>query len=134
MLPDFVPVSTFHCSSFFISRLRMLHAILSHGFYQTFVLIFTPLSNLQRTSTCFSGVITVFHKICRFIPVFLQRYVILYKNKKPDSCESGFSGVGIKSLLLYPTFRHSYPDSHRLLLISFFTVIICAKSCHHFFF
>ena len=79
----------------------------------------------------FSRVINVFHQNVQVIFVFMQLYVILYKNKKPDSYESGFFG-GIKSLLSYPTFRHSYPDSRKQTLISFFTIIICAKSCHFF--
>jgi hypothetical protein len=84
---------------FFILRLRMLHALLSHTFYQTFVLTFVPLSNI-------------------FIPI-CQRTKI----KNPDCSESGFMSE-IKFEVKLFLYVHSSPDSHMFLHIRFFTEII----------
>jgi hypothetical protein len=57
------------------------------------------------------------------------------QTKKPDSFESGYD-VNLQKFIngLYLQFGHSIPDSYKVLFIRFFTVIICSKCSHHFFF
>jgi hypothetical protein len=90
------------------------------------------LNIFQRTT----GFLNVFQNKYLFFTKSIKLYLFLcnntcfYAKQKTRLFRIGFLS-GIKSLLLYLTFRHNNPDSHKSFLISFIK-IICAKSCHCF--
>jgi hypothetical protein len=97
-------------------RLCLSEPSSAHVFYLTIAYVTrTPFAHFQST----------FRLDAR--TTFEFQYIKEQKN--PTHTNRVFPCLRIKQKSLF--FGHTFPDSHKILFIRFFTKIICTKKCHH---